>query len=231
MPGAPVRVEFRQGDYVEDPQFRESLNAVAGQAADGVSWQFGFGLQGAYSPGLGFTLALDPTLIPQVRRNSFVAKITGNSGAAHAWTEQATTGAGTWADKSGGRTGTTSARSGYQINGRRGYPSGWLVIMWEVIDTSNVTRYEFECEITFIPCTVEWTGGSDGDASTVAAWEYTFKDLAGNTLGEDALQVKPQSKGSRTYQAGSSGYGVAFYHGGWKLWDAGEVENTDTECD
>jgi hypothetical protein len=78
----------------------------------------------------------------------------------------------------------------------------------------------------FFPVTVTKDGGADGDSATAATWTYTIKSLAGATLGTGMLQQKPVPFGKRTYQAGSTGIGVAFYaaDGTAKLWDAGEIE-------
>lgn len=77
------------------------------------------------------------------------------------------------------------------------------------------------------PVKVQKDGGSDGSTSSAASWTYTVRDLNGNTLGTGITLSRPRPKGVMIYQAGSSGYGDAFYDGSTlKLWDAGEVEDT-----
>lgn len=77
------------------------------------------------------------------------------------------------------------------------------------------------------PVTVEKTGGSDGTATTTASWTYTVKNLLGQTIGTGVAVTRPRPNGKMTYQAGSAGFGLAFYSGTTlKLWDAGEVPTT-----
>lgn len=80
---------------------------------------------------------------------------------------------------------------------------------------------------------VEKTGGSDGTKTTKATWTYTVRTIAwngssgGDTLGTGMAVTRPRANGKRAFQAGSTGYGVAFYDNGTlKLWDAGEVKGT-----
>jgi len=52
--------------------------------------------------------------------------------------------------------------------------------------------------------------------------------LGGVVLGTGVAQSMPRSIGAVVPQTGSSGYGVAFFDGPTlRLWDAGEVEDTD----
>ncbi len=231
MAGSIVRVAFKQGDDITDRVFRESLNTLAMQAGDACSWSFGFGLIGSYSPGTGFTLAVDQSKMPTVRRNSFLAKITSNSSTAHAWTEVVSTGAGTWADKTGGRSGTTSVNPAYEINGRKGLPANWRVIMWEVVDTAGTTRYEFDFAVHIFPVRVEKITGSAGTKTTPCAFLYDFWTLDGVQIGTSQALAVPRPNGKRIAQAGNTGYGLAFYDGSTaKLLDAYEIPDTGTGC-
>lgn len=83
------------------------------------------------------------------------------------------------------------------------------------------------------PVQVEKTGGSNGTATTPASYTYTVRDLQGNTLGTAVPVTRPRPNGEMTYQAGSSGYGLAFYASDGStliLWDAGEIESTEPAC-
>jgi hypothetical protein len=73
------------------------------------------------------------------------------------------------------------------------------------------------------PVTVEKTGGSDGTKTSAASWTYTVKDLSGTELGTGVSVARPRPYGTVTFQASTTGYGLAFYDNGTlKLWDAGE---------
>ena len=80
------------------------------------------------------------------------------------------------------------------------------------------------------PVTVEKTGGADGTQTTPATWSYTVRckgwDGTAATLGTGVSLARPRPNGKMTFQAGSAGFGEAFYDGvTLKLWDAGEVMN------
>lgn len=86
------------------------------------------------------------------------------------------------------------------------------------------------------PVTVEKDGGSDGTVGAVATWTYTVRteDWAGTGTSSDYLLAtarglsRPRPKGKMLFQAGSTGFGDAFYgpDGTLRLWDAGEVPDT-----
>src|SRR4051812_36360960 len=81
----------------------------------------------------------------------------------------------------------------------------------------------------FFPVKVEKTGGSDGDATTIASWTYTVRrqqwtgsgTSADFELGTVMAPVKPRPKGPMIFQADDTGYGVGFYDesGNFQLWD------------
>jgi hypothetical protein len=153
MAGSVGLVQFNQGDDVCSAEFREGLNAVAQQAADGTAWAFGFGLIGSYSPGTGFTLAFDEALLPVIRKESFLARITAaaNDDLGYEWKEMETTGEFTIAEKTNGRKSTqadeeadppTAAKDlAYDLNGSSSIPVDRNVIMWEIEDTGGIKRY------------------------------------------------------------------------------------------
>lgn len=83
------------------------------------------------------------------------------------------------------------------------------------------------------------TGNTNGTSSTPANYTYTVRRIewtgsgtsADYELGTNVPQTRPRPNGPVTYQAGSTGYGVAFYDGGTlKLWDAGEIPQTVVGC-
>lgn len=181
----------------------------------------------------GNTLSLS---VPPVALNKpFVAKITGSSGAAFAWTEQQQQNATTWGDKPNGRSGTTSANPAYELNGNQSLATNTLVWMHQEVDTSNAVRFWFVLPGYTFPVKVQQTGGGNGTSITKATYTYTVRSLpwngtsGGATLGTVVSQSKPRPNGSMVPQSGSTGYGLAFYDGTTlKLWDAGEVPATES---
>lgn len=158
---------------------------------------------------------------------TFVAKITGSSGPAFAWTEQYQIDATTWADLPDGRSGTTSVNPAYELNGSQSIATNTLVWITQNTDDSGTVRYTFVSPAVMFPVKVEQTGGSDGNNTTAASYTYTVRSLTGATLGTGVAQVRPRPNGAVTVQAGSTGYGVAFYDGlNLRLWDAGEIPQT-----
>lgn len=168
----------------------------------------------------------------------FVAKITGSSGANYSWTEQQQTGATTWIDLPGGRSGTTSVNPANEINASQSVATNTLVVMTAKV-SAGVLRYWFQAPpnpaATFA-VKVEQTGGSNGTDTTTASYTYTVRTLpwngtsGGETLGTNVPVSRPRENGFVTVQAGSTGYGLAFYDGSTlRLWDAGEIYGTE-EC-
>lgn len=83
------------------------------------------------------------------------------------------------------------------------------------------------------PVKVEKTGGTNGTNTTAASYTYTVRSIGwngtdgGTTLGTGVAVSRPRMNGAVTFQAGSTGYGVAFMDGSTLvLWDAGEKLNT-----
>jgi hypothetical protein len=71
---------------------------------------------------------------------------------------------------------------------------------------------------------VEKDGGAQGTSSTPATWTYTVRTLLGEVLGGAVALARPRPNGKMTFQAGSSGYGTAFFDNtALGLWDAGEI--------
>ncbi len=151
MAGSVGLVYFEQGDDMTAPEFRERLNVLAQQGADATAWNFGYGLIGAYTPGTGFTLAVDDQLVPHVE-TAFLAEITEVDGKAASWKEMERTGTDSFGEKSGGRTGYIDdagdshdgESAAYEINGREGVAVGTRVMMWEVASKDGTTRYEYD---------------------------------------------------------------------------------------
>jgi hypothetical protein len=172
MAGSVGLVQFEAGDEISSAEFRERLNAIAQQGADATAWNFGFGLIGAYTPGTGFTLAVDEQLVPPVVEGAFLAQVTAVDGAACSWVEVERAGVGgTWSEKEGGRAGfiedeehEAPINAGYEINGREGVAVGTRVVMWPVSDTSGVMRYQYDLGTGLVGDTVELgdeTAGAD----------------------------------------------------------------------
>lgn len=155
--------------------------------------------------------------------SAFVAEITGSSFTAYSWEEQVQGGVGAWSTLSGGRSGTTLINPAYEINLSRSVPAGTLVWMYQ-----GPGFYWFVCPNVFFPVTVQQSGGSNGTVSTPASYTYDVTSLTGAALGSAVPLARPRPNGAVIYQSGSAGYGVAFYDGlTLKLWDAGEVPDTD----
>ncbi len=155
MAGSVGLVQFNQGDDVTSAEFREGLNAIAQQAADGTAWAFGFGLIGSFSPGTGFTLAFDEALLPTMRKEHFIAKITAaaTDDGGYEWVEMETTGENELGEKADGRTGVAAdgeadppvgSTLAYDYNGNKNLKVDRIVTMWEVEDTSGAKRYWIE---------------------------------------------------------------------------------------
>ena len=83
-----------------------------------------------------------------------------------------------------------------------------------------------------VECTNSGTG--DGNASSAPSYQYTVRKMdwrgsgtsAPYELGTGVTVARPTAAGSYSPQAGSTGYGLAFYDGATLvLWDAGEIPN------
>jgi hypothetical protein len=201
---------------------------VAGEAVSASALE---SIREAVANGIFGTQALQPQYRPP-----FVARITGSSGAAFAWNEQGQTASDTWTTLTGGRSGTTSVNPAYELNGSISLATNTLVWMHQEIDTTGALRYWFIAPGGMFPVKVEKTSGAQGTDTTTAEFVYTVRTLAwngtsgGETLGTDVPLSRPREIGFVTAQAGSTGYGVAFYDGlTLRLWDAGEIYGTE-EC-
>ena len=160
-----------------------------------------------------------------------LARITGRTGATYSWVEAYYSTPGTLADLSGGRTGTDNAR---EVSGREDVSTDTYVLLIDENAGDGAQVFWFLAAgnpaATFA-VKVEQTGGSQGTASTAASYTYTVRTLpwngtsGGATLGTGVAVSRPRPIGEMTVQAGSTGYGLAFYDGTTlRLWDAGEVE-------
>ena len=140
------------------------------------------------------------------------------------------------ADLSGGRTGTNNAR---EVSGREDIATDSYVLLIDENAGDGVQVFWFLAtsnpSSTFA-VKVEQTGGSNGTDTTTASYTYTVRTLpwngtsGGETLGTGVVVSRPREIGFVTVQAGSTGYGVAFYDGlTLRLWDAGEIYGTE-EC-
>lgn len=89
-------------------------------------------------------------------------------------------------------------------------------------------------EMGVFPVKVQNDGGADGDDDDPATYTYTVRTIqwngtsGGAVLGTAVALGRPRPAGKVIVQAGSQGYGMAFYDedGALVLWDAGEIENT-----
>ena len=166
-----------------------------------------------------------------------LARITGRSGATYSWVEAYYSTPGTIADLTGGRTGTNNAR---EVSGREDIATDSYVLLIDENAGDGVQVFWFLAAgnpaATFA-VKVEQTGGANGTATTAASYTYTVRTLpwngtsGGETLGTNIALSRPRENGLVTVQAGSTGYGIAFYDGTTLvLWDAGEIYTTE-ECD
>jgi len=76
--------------------------------------------------------------------NPFPAKIIGASGTAYSWVEQEFTGNGATADRSGGRSGTTTVHPARDLNLMTGISSGTIIWLWRGYDNAGVPKQEYE---------------------------------------------------------------------------------------
>lgn len=223
--------QFDQGDNPLGQKFLSNLNVVARQAADGCSINSA-SLLTNYQEGVGTTIELPSLNIPPIPvRTPFPAIITGNSGAACAWTARSPATQSTWANSTGNSplSGTTSVNPAYEINGRQGFPASFQVLMWQEQANNGEIAFWFVAPNSYFPVKVEKDGGSDGTASSAATYTYTVRTLpwngssGGATLGTSVVVSNPRDNGAVIFQTGSVGYGEAFYDGSTlRLWDAGE---------
>jgi hypothetical protein len=80
------------------------------------------------------------------------------------------------------------------------------------------------------PVQVTQAGGADGTATSPASWTYTVKTVDGTvTLGTNVALNRPRPNGSMAVNSASPAFGLAFMDStaALRLWDAGEVPNTD----
>jgi hypothetical protein len=127
-----------------------------------------------------------------------------------------------------------------EMNAVAGLADGLIIRVFAALGSDGNVSYWFigppsDPDFTF-PVKVQQTGGSQGTGTTPASYTYTVRTLAwngtsgGETLGTGVAQSRPRPNGRVTFQAGSTGYGVAFYDGSTlRLWDAGEIPITN-EC-
>lgn len=233
--------QFDQDDNVRGQKFLASLNLVAQQAAAANSINSS-SLEISVAP-TGITIDLPYLNIPPIPTViGFPAIITSISGTACAWTAEQPATPGTWATSTsnGGAplSGTTGTDPAYEMHGRTWFPANYRTIIYQQWANDGAPTYWFNAPLDgMFQVTVEKTGGSDGTQTTKATWTYTVRDLTGAiTLGTAKAQTKPRSNGSMTFQASTTGIGLAYYSAPpyssstLVLWDAGEVLNTGTGC-
>jgi hypothetical protein len=157
----------------------------------------------------------------------------------YSWAEVYQDDAGDWHEIDGGRSGTASVQPASAVEPTSNYyaddPDGDVVLLrrrnvraaadgtwspgWVIVSPT----------VGLFAVKVEKDGGSNGDAATAASYTYTVRTLYGRQLGTAVGQSRPRPKGTATYQAGSDGYGLAFWEGDTLiLWDAGEIVGTET---
>jgi hypothetical protein len=103
-------------------------------------------------------------------------------------------------------------------------------------DLNILGRVFLPTQPAMFPVKVEEDGGANGTDTTAATYTYTVRTLpwngtsGGEVLGTTVPVSRPREIGYVITQAGSTGYGVAFYDGTTlRLWDAGEIYGTE-EC-
>jgi hypothetical protein len=162
------------------------------------------------------------------------ARIDSSSGLDYQWTQVEPAAAGGWAVMPDGLTSAVLGPA-KEMNGTAGLADGLLIRVFAALGSDGVVSYWFiaPAPSTF-PVKVQQTGGAQGTSTTAASYTYTVRSLAwngttgGETLGTGVAVSKPRDNGLVTVQAGSTGYGVAFYDGlTLRLWDAGEKYQTD----
>jgi hypothetical protein len=165
------------------------------------------------------------------------ARIDSSSGLDYEWAQVEPAAAGGWAVMPDGLTSAVLGPA-KEMNGTAGLADGLLIRVFAALGDDGVVSYWFIAPAPggMFPVKVQQTGGSNGTDTTAATYTYTVRTLAwngtsgGETLGTGVALSRPREIGFVTVQAGSTGYGVAFYDGlTLRLWDAGEIYGTE-EC-
>ena len=110
----------------------------------------------------------------------FWAKITGSAGAAHAWTEQQSTGYSVgsgpgWQDKDGGLSGTTAVDPAYALDGTPSVPDDTIVVMYQLVTSAGEILYLFDPRGAAGFWARITAGAADGEGAT-NRWVYTFEE-------------------------------------------------------
>lgn len=166
-----------------------------------------------------------------------VARITEADGTEYEWVEVELSVDNEWADKTDGLTSEILAPA-QELNLSEAVPVDSIVQIFSALGGTGETTYWFvyASPSVMFPVKVQQTGGTNGSAATTASYTYTVRTLGWNgtsggaTLGTGVAVSRPRENGLVTVQAGSTGYGLAFYDGTTLvLWDAGEIYGTE-EC-
>ena len=169
-----------------------------------------------------------------------VAKVTALDGTEYDWVEVELDVDGAWSEKVDGLTSDVLEPT-QELNLSEDVPVDTIIQIFTALGGTGETTYWFSYTVpaqdSMFPVKVQQTGGSNGTSTTPASYTYTVRTLAwngtsgGETLGTGVAVVRPRADGLVTVQSGSIGYGVAFYDGlTLKLWDAGEIPDTGTDC-
>lgn len=164
---------------------------------------------------------------------TIVIRITGgDADSGYSWVQVYLADDGTWTDTTDGLMSDTSGVA-YELNGADGVPEDSIVQARRYQDQAGAYFYQFTfgniIPYFMFPVQVQKVGGSNGTNSAAATYTYTVLDLNGVSIGTPIGQTRPRPIGAVTFQAGATGYGVAFYaaDGTLKLWDAGEIPQVE----
>lgn len=183
MPGAVGLVQFEAGQSLTAPEFRERLNAIAEQAADGTQLSVGPGLIHAYSPGIGHTIAIDVEAVNRPTERLF-AMITGNSsGALYTWTERVFNGSA-WIEPDEPLSSDDEGNA-FEVQARAGVPDGTIVELIPVIRSDGASGYVFDLGL-----------GTRQDAAGTLLDEAVLDpgDLTSEIPNEDTWDVSSQGE-------------------------------------
>jgi hypothetical protein len=159
------------------------------------------------------------------------ARITSSAGLDYQWVQVEPAGAGGWAVMPDGLTSTVLGPA-KEMNSTSGLADGLLIRVFAALGGDGVVSYWFIAPAPggMFPVKVEKTGGD----AYPPTFTYTVRTLpwngtsGGETLGTNVALARPRPNIAMIAQTGSVGYGVAFYDGlALRLWDAGEVIDTD----
>lgn len=139
--------------------------------------------------GAGLSIRLD------VPRNIFI-ELTAESAGAYAWKEKVRASAGTWVDRTGGLTGTTTSTPARDVNGTTDIPAGRIVRAWPAHPYGNSDEFLFDYgEQAPAELVVTGTDSFGDPAELDPCTELNFSQFFGGlTLDGTTVSILPASR-------------------------------------